>query len=476
MSAMGTGSEPGRMRSRASAAPSSVLEAVRCPRCAAPIDIRLNAIKCASCGQTYPRLGGIPVLLPDPSEYLASCRRQLTLLSKQVGTTVVDIHEQLGRADVLPGTRVRLTAMIEAIQGQLADVRAIVEPRIPPAEAGAHVARGAAPAMLEYLPYLYRDWGSPADPDGENERALASVEEVLGDRPLGRTLVLGAGACRLAYDLHRGHPDAELAVIDRDPLLFSAAHAVTHGERLTLREANLEVADLDHLTREWVLSAPHGPVDDGRFHFLLADATEPPFAAESFDTVLTPWFIDQGPGDLRDLISILRVVLKPGGRWVNLGPLRYDWEVPVALRFAREELFDLAARAGFRVDRWRSGSAPYLVSRLNGRGRLEWVLSFSATRLDTPAEGPPPDDGPPAWLVFRHLPIPTFAGQSVFWSKSATVGMVVSAIDGKRTLDEIAGLVAERAGQPDITMDQVRVAVRQCLAAVHPACRPDRSG
>jgi hypothetical protein len=49
---------------------------------------------------------------------------------------------------------------------------------------------------------------------------------------------------------------------------------------------------------------------------------------------------------------------------------------------------------------------------------------------------------------------------------------VVSSIDGRRTLDDIALLVAERAGQPDISMSQVRTAVRQCLQEVHPASRP----
>lgn len=261
--------------------------------------------------------------------------------------------------------------------------------------------------------------------------------------------------------------------MDLDPVLFSAAHAVTHGQSLSIREANLEMGDLGQSAREWVLVAPQGPVDDARFHFLVADAVDPPLDPGLFDTVLTPWFIDQGPEDVRDLISTLHLMLKPGGCWVNLGPLKYDLDVPISRRFTREELFDLAERAGFRVGPWKSEAVPYLVSKLNGRGKMEWVLAFSATKLDAPQEESESRGGPPAWLVFRHLPIPTFDGQALFWSEASTIRMVVSSIDGRRTLDDIARLVAERAGQPDISMSQVRTAVRQCLQQVHPGCRPE---
>ena len=331
----------------------------------------------------------------------------------------------------------------------------------------------AAPATLHHLPYLYRDWGWPSEADGENEQALSKVVEMLGDNEPGRTLVMGAGACRLAYDIHHRYPDAEIMVMDLDPVLFAAAYAVTHGESLTIREANLEMGDLSQAVRQWSLAAPQGPVDDARFHFLMADAVDPPLEAGVFDTVLTPWFIDQGPEDVRDLISTLHRLLKPGSRWVNLGPLKYDLDTPVSRRYAREELFDLAERAGFRMGPWKSATVPYLVSKLNGRGKVEWVLAFSATRLEAPAKGSRDDDGPPPWLVFRHLSIPTFEGQALFWSEASMIRMVVSSIDGRRTLDDIARRVAERADQPDISMSQVRTAVRQCLQVVHPACAHD---
>lgn len=42
------------------------------------------------------------------------------------------------------------------------------------------------------------------------------------------------------------------------------------------------------------------------------------------------------------------------------------------------------------MDRWQAGSMPYLVSNLNGRGNVERVLAFAASRLDATARGPTP--------------------------------------------------------------------------------------
>jgi uncharacterized protein YbaR (Trm112 family)/SAM-dependent methyltransferase len=447
-----------------------LLEAVRCPRCASSLDARARPVVCPSCRQIYPLLGEIPVLLNEPGAYLESARKQLTLLEMQAQQTLARIREELRALDALPATRTRCLAMVEALRDQLEDVRAILHPLMPPATSKHGEIAQRVPATIEYLHYLYRDWGWAAEAGGENERALALLESVMGESPLGRTLVVGAGGCRLAYDLHRRHPGTETVVIDIDPLLFAVAHSVVRGGSVVVREANLEVGELGQCSRAWQLHAPHGPLADDRFHFMLADGLEPPFSAGAFDTVVTPWFIDEGPADVRDFISTVHRLLAPGGRWLNLGPLLYGPDVPIALRFGREELFDLAARAGFRVEDWSTDSAPYLVSRLNGRGKVEWVLAFSATKLASD-QAAPRDGGPPSWLIFNHLPVPTFEGQSMAWSGTPGYQLVISAVDGRRTIDDIARVIDRQAREASVSLSEIRGAVRQCLAEMHPGAR-----
>jgi len=77
----------------------------------------------------------------------------------------------------------------------------------------------------------------------------------------------------------------------------------------------------------------------------------------------------------------MRALLVPGGRWINHGPLIYRPDaLPIGRWYARQEVFDLAETAGFHVDAWESASQPHFVSPLTGRGLLENILTFAASR------------------------------------------------------------------------------------------------
>jgi hypothetical protein len=234
--------------------------------------------------------------------------------------------------------------------------------------------------VVEYIHYLYRDWAWPEGDHRENQHALDEIQNVTTGA-FGRTLVLGAGGCRLAYDLHRSCNATETAVVDIDPYLLVIAEAVVRGGSVRLTESTVNVQRADRVAMAWTLAAPHGSLDEKVFHFFLANGVEPPFAEGSFETIVTPWFIDQVPLELETFLATLRRLLVSGGRWINQGPLIYRPEAtPLARRFSREEVFDLAETAGFEMGTWSGESRPYLVSPLTGRGKVEWVLTFEAIR------------------------------------------------------------------------------------------------
>jgi len=463
-----------------------VTRSLRCPRCRGELAPVEASFRCNRCGLQFPSIGSIPVILPDPEGFLSRCRYQLDELARSVAMATRQIQGELAAADLLPTTRSRCLSTIEAMEGQLADVRAVLEPGLPsgPTLVPASSSVPISPVNLESLPYLFRDWGYPDEENDENQQALAAVEAALARRPMGRTLVMGAGACRLPYDLHLRDEEAEIVALDLDPVLFSVAGMVLSGESVSLREANLEVLDLAQSCRAWTLRAPRGPAIKDRLQLMVADALDPPFALGSFDTVLTPWFIDQGPSDIRDLLSTIHGLLVPGGRWINLGPLRYEPEVPIPLRFSRDEILELLRRARFRVDGADTFSVPYLVSRLNGRGKVERVMTFSATRLETSQtnterRGGSSDGGretaPPAWLIFRHVPIPKLPDPDRYARAHPLFRLVAMSLDGTKTLDDVTALVEQEIREPGFTRAQLRQAVRQCLAEVHPGASRDAS-
>jgi len=305
---------------------------------------------------------------------------QLGFIIQQASETNHALQLQAAEPGLGGATRTRLHALGRAIAEQVADVAAALVPVIgdplPPRE-GVGLPRGAG----DYISCLFRDWGWSDGHDEENDRSLAAIRRVTRGQDLGRMLVLGAGGCRLAYDLHVQCGATETAVVDIDPFLLAIAEAVIRGVAVSLTETSVNAPEVDPVGRAWTLSAPSGPLGPEVFHFFLADGTEPPFVDQTFDTVVTPWFIDQVPTDLEAMLRRVHGLLVPGGRWINHGPLIYRPDaLGIARWYTRQEIFDLAGAVGFRMGAWESAPQPHLVSPLTGRGLIENVLTFAAAR------------------------------------------------------------------------------------------------
>jgi SAM-dependent methyltransferase len=236
-------------------------------------------------------------------------------------------------------------------------------------------------SLLRNFEYLHKDWGWRGTAgDDENINAIAAIQKV-APGPLGRTLVLGSGASRLAYDLHKDEAEITVA-LDNDPLLVLVAKRIVAGETIELVEAPTEVTQMSQLATTRNLCAPRGAVHG--IHFLLANGLMPPFKAAQFDTVVTPWFIDQATSDahadMSSLLAQISRVLRPGGQWICQGPLVYRRHTPAANRYTQEELFALIAKAGFALGDCEQSDVAHLRSPLGGFGRFHRVLTFVAKR------------------------------------------------------------------------------------------------
>ncbi len=349
---------------------------IACVRCAASLDLESTDIACTRCAQTYARVGRIPVLLPRADDHVTLWREQLASLRAQGEHTLAAIREELESPGLTPSGHARLRALSQALGDQVQDILSIVGPALGGPRENDHQAlpRG----VVEYIQFLYRDWGWDSADNHENARALDTLRALADGASIGRTVVLGAGAARLAYDAHRALGATETALLDIDPFLFVIAEAVVRGEPVQLTESTANVQELAQAAKTWHLRAPAGPLSERELQFYLANAIAPPFDDHVFDTVITPWFIDQVSGDLSVFFTRIHRLLKPGGRWLNTGPLLYPPDVPLARRYSKEEIFELAERAGFRLAKHSVESRSHLESPLNGRGKIEWVLSFSA--------------------------------------------------------------------------------------------------
>ncbi|ATO12710.1 SAM-dependent methyltransferase [Micromonospora sp. WMMA2032] len=126
-------------------------------------------------------------------------------------------------------------------------------------------------------------------PDREHRFAamLDAVEAVAGDRP-ARVLDLAGGTGSISLRALARRPDAEVTLLDLDPVLLTLAEAALAG-RATVVTADLDQAD-------WATALPH----------------------RDYDAVLTATALHwlDGPR-LAELYREIRDVLRPGGVFVN---------------------------------------------------------------------------------------------------------------------------------------------------------------
>ncbi|KAL1953027.1 hypothetical protein VTO42DRAFT_3755 [Malbranchea cinnamomea] len=252
---------------------------------------------------------------------------------------------------------------------------------------------------------FYRDWSA----EGYHEReacykpVLDDLREHFGERPPPATKVLvpGAGLGRLVFDLCMAGYFAEGNEISYHQLLASSwvlnhtqgkdEHALypfaLHFSNLKSRKQQLQkvmIPDVHPGTAMAERRAASARGDEpplGSMSMTAADFLVlygAPSQSESFDAVATVFFIDTAPNLVR-YIETIHNCLKPGGMWINIGPLLWHFEdrpvssnsrsrvesgndeefekefqgiaEPGGVELAEEEIFQLIETMGFRIQK-----------------------------------------------------------------------------------------------------------------------------
>jgi hypothetical protein len=243
-------------------------------------------------------------------------------------------------------------------------------------------------------------------------------------------------------------------------LLLLIAQSVMRGASLKLHEFPIAPRSLEDDAVLRTLAAPE-IVRDG-LHLLLGDATRPPFAAQSFDTVVTPWLIDIISEDLAVFAARINGLLKPNGRWINFGSLAFS-DPQHARRYSPEEVKAIVAENGFSDPYVSEATIPYMCSPASRHGRQERVLAFSAYK-EREIQQPSRHRALPDWIVTGKEPVPltqSFRSQAM---TTQIYSFMMSLIDGKRTIKDMA-IVLEK--QKLMSRDEAEPAIRSFLTKMY---------
>lgn len=417
-----------------------------CPRCRrASLSLQRAGWICVGCNAGYPMLGEIPWLFAEPQNMLAQWRGRLQFFLLTVDREVRILRAELA-GDLTALTRERLELLATAYEDHARRLSRLLAPLdlATATHTGyeTHLAlRTRLPSdqgLTNYYVNLHRDW---AWGNAENEATVALIRSVLGhDMRWGRTLVLGAGSGRLAYDVHMQCAPQLMVAVDFNPLLLFVARDVTRGAKLELYEfpiAPRRIADHAVLRS---LVAPQ-PVRTG-FHIVAADALRAPFADEAFDTVVTPWLIDIVSEGFASFAARVNSLLRPGGSWINFGSLAFA-QGTRAQRLSFEETLEEVKRAGFAQPAIDEQSIPYMCAPGSRHARLETVVTWCARKVG--GAPPRPLEGTlPEWLVMSDLPVPQLEDFKVQAVATRIHAFLMALIDGRRTIRDMAQMLVEQ--------------------------------
>ncbi|MCH7980298.1 MAG: methyltransferase domain-containing protein [Proteobacteria bacterium] len=441
---------------------SELANILACPRCdKSPLEQHDDALHCSACKVDFPSVDGIPWMFAEPEASLGEWRNRLQMSLQQLSHEVAGLEKELENKDLRQLTRRRIERYKKALEQHRRKLQNILQPLDVQSLSGNYESylalRTRLPAdqgLNTYYANVHRDW---CWGDEENVASLRQIQAVTQDNAdLGNTLVLGAGAGRLAYDIHMHFESSMTTALDFNPMLLLIAKTMCAGEQLMMYEFPIAPRSLEDDVVLRTLGAPQ-IVREG-FELVLGDALRPPFAAGTFDTVVTPWLIDIISEDLPVFAARINTLLKKNGRWINFGSLAFA-SPERARRYSPEETKAIVAECGFADPYVSEATIPYMCSPASRHGRQEKVFTFSASK-EHDAKSPQRHRALPDWIVTGKEPVPLTQSFRTQAMTTQIYSFMMSLIDGKRTINDMA-VVLQKQGL--MTKEEAMPAIRTFL-------------
>ena len=433
----------------------SIIDLICCPNCGSDFSAKISekTFKCPTCLTTYFSLGGIPCIFENGIEELENWRQQLGLLQQQGQKSIDGIRSISKLPYLVDETKSRMDEHAKSnTYSQKSIIDLFKSVGVSPAlNANSDVRQVGR--LAQYHELFLRDWcwGDQEIAQFENtENNLASgkIIEILNNgEAFDNVLFLGSGAGRLSWDIHEHLKPKATIALDMNPLLSLIADKMIK-KRFSMKFSECkEHAPIDsQQTRYWPLSPiPKNTHLADTWFPLMADAWSVPLKKHSFDLIVTPWFIDINGEDVRDFLGLLDYLLKPGGLWINSGPLLYGPNTPIEQKYGANEIRSLVKTAGFTIESDQSYSTPYLYCPNSSRYRVEEIWLFSARKENNQLERGVKEKY--SWILLPHLPIPAHIQCPA--SASREVHSVFAFIDGKLSVNDISLKIAPHL-PPDI--------------------------
>ncbi|KAI0820975.1 N2227-like protein-domain-containing protein [Irpex lacteus] len=284
------------------------------------------------------------------SAELAAMRKSYTKLGRA--------HKHIGYALGYPAKLDRLQATIEANDEVVRAIGRCAREAFPWMQRSRLPEDGDISRVRETLKHFIRDWSS----EGASERGVIfqPILEVLAledaaKRSDMKVLVPGAGLCRLAWDISRLGFDATAVEISYFmTLAFRFLCSREHTGRTEQHTLHPYSFWFSHQSKNENLfrgiTFPDTlPNLSSKLQLVEGDFLAHPRPGDGYDYIVTLFFIDTSMNVISTLEQIYSL-LRPGGQWINLGPLLWPSGAQARVELSLEEVFNLARMVGFEIE------------------------------------------------------------------------------------------------------------------------------
>ena len=381
-------------------------------------------------------MDGIPYLFKNPELFFLQWAARFDLRSKQI-TRHLELGEKTPQGS-------RLRRVTQAEQTNWERLKSLVPELLQKCgtqDTSTHTSlsvlgsRIAATQHLEsYWDTAFRDWSWGASEVQSTLQWIGSAVQ----RDWKTAAILGSGAGGLASRLATQNSTTAWWAVDINPALLQVHRRMNLGEALSLFEIPLNPKGMDHVAYEQKLSAS-GP-KPSNLTLLASDALQPCFRPKSLDAVLTSWFVDIIPEDFKSFARRINPLLCPGGTWIIHGPQGFSNPFSSS-SYTDEESCQILKDSGFEVISLEQREQPYLHSPHGRQKRLEQVSLIVALKKSQ-CQAPAAYSSDPDYLVHRDQPIGPLSEFEEWIIDSRARAEILSAIDGKRSFNEIAKLIS----------------------------------
>jgi hypothetical protein len=443
--------------------PDELAQTLRTPCCKAKVKVGASAWECTQCKNAFPIYEDIPWFYANPRAAYSDWQNRFNYLLAVLQSEVESLKGELAQEGLNKTTEKRLRQFLQSKVEHIKAVTKILSP-LQLKETGPvdyHVAlKNKLPenqTLMSYYPNVLRDWAWETD---ENENCLNALAGVITEPgKLGVMAVLGAGACRLPVDIHRKFGPSATIAVDINPYLFYAAKRIVSGRSVQVYE--FPIAPLDLASFGLKQKCEDAGPPPSNFFFMFSDAMNPAFQDKALDTMLTPWLIDVIPQDFTAFAKQINRPLKIGGKWLNFGSVSFNASRQ-AQCYSRDEILEIVAKSGFRVTTIKSVDIPYMQSPHSAQRRFENVFCFEAEKISD-VEAIEDFSYMPPWLTSDAVAVPKLDKFTQLISINQTFNVVVSLIDGQRSVTAIAEQIYQRFG---LTLPQAKELVKRLLTNI----------